>query len=115
MAVAGFATVEDGSPADLLDCPSLGPVGALALEGRQVTVACGSNALRRDLTVSICARGGVPATIVHPAAIVSPSARIRPARWCGVAEQHIVNDTALILEIFSGPAKIDRVPQGNRR
>lgn len=76
--VAGFATVEGVSPAQVLDCPPLGTFAGLARDDVEFLVACGSNALRRDLTARIAARGGTLARVVHPAAIVSPSAVLAP-------------------------------------
>ncbi|MEE4450977.1 NeuD/PglB/VioB family sugar acetyltransferase [Novosphingobium resinovorum] len=76
MRVAGFVTMKDEAPAELLDCPPLGPLEACAISGRRFVVACGDNALRRDLTARLEAKGAPFAAVVHPCAIVSPSARV---------------------------------------
>lgn len=76
--VAGYATVEPGSPATLLDCPPLGPLDACPIEGVRFVVACGSNTQRRAISDSLAARGAEFAAVIHPAAVVSPSATIAP-------------------------------------
>lgn len=78
--VRGFASIGEGVPAPLFDCPWLGRVddigGSEVAQGTGFIVACGSNALRRQQSEALLAQGARLESIFHPAAIVSPSASI---------------------------------------
>ncbi|MFD1949845.1 acetyltransferase [Sphingomonas arantia] len=80
--LAGYVTVTDGPPMSLLDCRWLGHLDAVlaadVASSHQFIVACGSNALRRSLTLSLQDAGASLAAVAHPAAILSPSAIIAP-------------------------------------
>ncbi|MFC0686830.1 acetyltransferase [Novosphingobium clariflavum] len=80
MAVAGLAAMDAAAVAPAFDCPWLGSLGAIAdggiARGDRFIAACGSNALRREISETLLAWGAELASVVHPAAIVSPSACI---------------------------------------
>lgn len=78
--VAGFATIGSASPVPLFDCRWVGDVERIApteiQRGARFVVACGANALRRQISEALLDRGASLQEICHPAAIISPSASI---------------------------------------
>lgn len=80
MPVRGFVTVNGNMPMSLLDCRWLGHLEEVATaeiaRGTHFVVACGSNALRREISEALLKMGASLASIRHPSAIISPSASV---------------------------------------
>ncbi len=60
----------------VLGCPVLGSASELARPGCRFHVAVGHNYTRRRLTDQLCATGGLPFEILHPAARISRFATV---------------------------------------